>query len=358
MIQRPMTSMVHYISTMSVRLITLACYPAYTTLLSNYLNIQLHYNAIQLHYNAIQLHYNAMQCNAMQYKQMVQLAASTHCQFSGLQTSVLHWSVPPAPSASSPSLGLQRRRPAMHWTSARLGCRDRRERWPPLVRGLPAWWTLSPVDEQGPGRRGGAGVRGTSYQCYIQWKISTANIVGTKVSVTFMSLDTDSHTRPFSLFSQKHCQGRPFSLYQFTGPKFPVQSILPMVGITHTPDPCPEYLLTPTLCTPSYNLTLTLTQSRLPSPHPHTCSHFIDSGSMSTGGPAMLTVPSQNVWLVTNLRTTGLKPSEQGKVQKDKAHHGIQSDRPCASDYHTNTFHDTYTALLMPKWLYRHVDLS
>ena len=70
------------------------------------------------------------------------------------------------------------------------------------------------MDEQGPGRRGGAGVRGTSYQCYIQWKLSTVNIVGTKVSVTFMSLDTDSHTRPFSLFSQKHCQGRPLSLYQ------------------------------------------------------------------------------------------------------------------------------------------------
>ena len=202
MIQRPMTSMVHYISTMSVRLITLAC---------------LYYSPFQLSEHTITLHYITMQCNAMQYNaiQMVQLAASTHCQFSGLQTSVLHWSVPPAPSASSPSLGLQRRRPAMHWTSARLGCRDRRERWPPLVRGLPAWWTLSPVDEQGPGRRGCAGVRGTSYQCYIQWKLSTVNIVGNKVSVTFVSLHTDSHTRPFSWFSQKHCQGRPLTLYQF-----------------------------------------------------------------------------------------------------------------------------------------------
>ena len=284
-------------------------------------------NAMQC--NAMQ--YNAMQCNTIQYKQMVQLAASTHCQFSGLQTSVLHWSVPPAPSASSPSQGPQRRRPAMHWTSARLGCRDRRERWPPLVRGLPAWWTLSPVDEQDPGRRENAGVRGMSYQCYIQWKLSTANIIGTKVSVTFMSLDTDSHTHPFSLFSQKHCQGRPLSLYQnFHHRAFfqwLVSHTLLILALSTS--------FTPTLCTLSITSpSPSLTQSRILSPHPHTCSHFIDSGSMSTGGPAMLTVPSQNVWLVTNLRTTGLKPSEQGTVHKEKAHHGIQSDRPCASDYH------------------------
>ena len=100
------------------------------------------------------------------------------------------------------------------------------------------------------------------------------------------------HTSLFVILSETLSRQTTFPV-----PKFPLQSILPMVGITHTPDPCPEYLPHPHPVHTKYNLTLTLTltQSRLPSPHPHTCSHFIDSGSMSTGGPAMLTVPSQNV---------------------------------------------------------------